>query len=70
MTDYLKKVRRDLKDAGRSKGEASDFIQQIQEIRREMNTAKVSALREAEKPFLDRLREAEEEYAIFLQLSS
>lgn len=69
--DILKQTRRNLKDSGRSKGEtSSEYLDAIQELRKEMNAAKVAAMAEAEKPFLERIRELEEDYAIYLQLAS
>jgi hypothetical protein len=69
--DILKQTRRNLKDSGRSKGEtSSEYLGAIQELRKEMNAAKVAAMAEAEKPFLERIRELEEDYAIYLQLAS
>jgi hypothetical protein len=69
--DILKQTRRNLKDSGRSKGEtSSEYLDAIQELRKEMNAAKVAAMTEAEKPFLERIRELEEDYAIYLQLAS
>lgn len=71
MSDALKQVRKELKDNGRSKGETADhYLRTILSLRQKMNEAKVAAMREAEKPFLEELAEAELEYAVFLKLSS
>lgn len=69
--DALRKVRKELKDTGRSKGETADYyLQHILDLRRRMNEAKVAAMREAEEPFLEELAEIEIEYAVFLKMSS
>ena len=70
--DALRKVRAELK-ADRKVGNedmAAAYFDAVQEIRRRMNEAKLLAIREAEKPFLDELRDLEEEYAITLKLAS
>lgn len=72
MSDALRQVRSELKNAKKVGNEdlANAYFDAVQDIRRRMDTAKVAAIREAEKPFLDELREIEEEYAITLKLAS
>lgn len=72
MSDAVRRVRAALKADGKVANEelASTYFDVVQEITRRMNAAKLEAVRETEKPFLDELREVEEEYAIMLKLSS
>lgn len=70
--DALRQVRSELKNAKKVGNETltDAYFQAVQDIRRRMNDAKIAALREAEKPFLEELREIEEEHAITLKLAS
>ena len=70
--ETLRAARNALKDQGIAPNEniGKEYVDLILDIKRRMNLAKTTALREAEKPFLDELREAEEEYAVLLQLAS
>lgn len=72
MSDILRRIRNEIKDEGKRANEdvAGAYFDKVQEIRRRMNEAKVAAVQEAEKPFLEELREIEEEYAVTLKLAS
>jgi uncharacterized phage-associated protein len=73
MTDnILRTTRSHIKNEGDIAADhrAQFHIDQINDIKSRMNAAKLAALREAEKPFIDELKKAEEEYALFLVLSS
>ena len=70
--EALRKARKELKDGGRAANEdlGRAYVDAILDVKKRMNLAKVAALREAEKPFLDELRDLEEEYAVFLKMAS
>lgn len=70
--DLLRRVRNEIKSEGRRANEdmAQAYFEKTQDVRRRMNEAKVAAVKEIEKPFLEELREIEEEYAVTLKLAS
>ncbi len=70
--ETLREARNALKNRGVQANEkmGQEYLDLIMELRSKMNEAKVAALREAEKPFLDEIQAVEEDYAIFLKLAS
>ena len=74
MSSGLQKVREELASI---KSEASliyendiikDLFNQLQDLKEEMNQAKKKASAEAAKPFLQTIKEIEENYAMWLRL--
>lgn len=70
--EALRKARNEIKNTGVAPNETlgQRYIEAIAEVKKRMCAAKVTAMREAEKPFLDEVRELEEDYAIFLKMAS
>ena len=77
MSDALKKVRSSIAAIGNTEEdilleqpEAREIFNQIQDAKIKMFEAQIKAFEEAAKPFSKQITELEEEYAIFLKLSS
>lgn len=70
--EALRKARTAIKNKGVAPNETlgQQYLDAIADVKRRMCAAKVEALRAAEKPFLDEVRELEEDYAIFLKMAS
>jgi DnaJ-class molecular chaperone len=70
--EALRQARKEIKDKGVAANEklGQQYVDAILDVKKRMNIAKIQALREAEKPFLEELRELEEEYAVFLKMAS
>lgn len=70
--ETLRKARNEIKNKGVAANEqlGHQYVEAILDVKKRMNLAKVAALREAEKPFLEELRELEEDYAFFLKMAS
>lgn len=73
----LERVRKELKDSGKDAFAAEEnqpaldeIMDQIQELRLEMNTAKRKAAEDAAKPFMEKISRLEEDYAFLLKLTA
>lgn len=72
MSDILRNARNAIKcnGFGPEEDRADGYFKLLQDARRRMNDAKLVAIKEAEKPFLEEIETIEEEYAMFLKMAS
>lgn len=77
MSDALKKVRSSIAEMGNTEEgilseqpEARSLFNQIQDLKLKMGQAQIKAFEKASEPFLEQINDLEEEYAVFLKLSS
>lgn len=73
----LAQVRKDLMKTGMSEAEVladaggvKEMFSHIQDLKREMNTAKKLAAEEAAKPYLEAIDKIERRYALYMKLSA
>lgn len=70
----VREARMKLKEQGRSDAKhahhIADLTERAKTIIMEMNAAKVRAMREAEEPYLEQLRELDEEMSVLITIMS